>query len=131
LSISSENRFDSWLKAAFQETGGFTALILLVEIKQPRVKSVSSTYVHIIGDELSWPEFSDLLHKARVKWDGVAIFIETANEGGPVADFIAKVKLRDWESKVFDDPLHINEGHFFDPWGRRMKVDETELPKLQ
>jgi hypothetical protein len=27
--------------------------------------------------------------------------------------------------RLGEDRIHINEGHFFDVWGRRMRVEET------
>ena len=30
------------------------------------------------------------------------------------------------EERLDDDRLVLNEGHFFDKWGRRMKVEEVE-----
>jgi hypothetical protein len=38
----------------------------------------------------------------------------------------ARLQLRDLEERLDDDRLVLNEGHFFDKWGRRMKVDEVE-----
>lgn len=120
MSIS---EFEPWLRGAFRGTGGFTALIVLVKIGDDTVKALSSTYVHLIGDELTWPEFSALIAKSGVKWDGVAIFQEW--DEGPIPDAMARVKLREREVQIADDPACINEGNFFDIWGRRMKVEEA------
>ena len=125
MSTSELLNFDSWLKSAFRETGGFTALIVLVKIGGDAVMPVSSTYVHLIGDELTWPEFSALMAKSGHKWDGVVLFAETEAGRGPIPDMLARVRLRDLEARIGDDPVHINDGHFFDSWGRRMKVEET------
>ncbi|MGQ0485023.1 MAG: hypothetical protein ACT4SY_06700 [Hyphomicrobiales bacterium] len=125
MSTSESLNFEAWLKSAYRETGDFTVLIVLVQIGEGTVTPVSSTYVHVIGDELSWPEFSGLMAKSGCKWDGVAIFPETGAGGGPIPDMLAKVRLRDVEARVGDDRIHINDGHFFDIWGRRMKVEEA------
>jgi hypothetical protein len=125
LSTSESSNFESWLKSAYRETGGLTALIVLVQIGEATVTPVSSTYVHLIGDELSWPEFSALMAKSGCKWEGVVLFPETDAGGGPIPDMLAKVRLRDLEARIGDDPIHINQGHFFDIWGRRMKVEEA------
>lgn len=119
--------FEPWLKSHIGETGGFTALIVLVTIGAETVTPVASTYVHIIGDDLPWSEFSALLGRSGQKWDGVAIFSETTGNGGPIADPVARIKLRGIEQKLADDRIHINDGHFFDVWGRRMLVEE--MPK--
>ncbi len=125
MSTSELLNFESWLKSAYRETGGFTALIVLVQIGGDTVTPVSSTYVHLIGDELSWPEFSGLMAKSGREWDGVVLFAETEAGKGPIPDMLARVRLRDAEARIGDDPIHINDGHFFDVWGRRMKVEET------
>lgn len=125
MSTSELLNFEPWLKSAYRETGGFTALIVLVKIAGDAVMPVSSTYVHLIGDELTWPEFSALMAKSGHKWDGVVLFAETEAGRGPIPDTLARVRLRDVEARIGDDPVHINDGHFFDSWGRRMKVEET------
>ena len=117
--------FEPWLKSAYGETGGFTALIVLVRIGESTVTPVSSTYVHLIGDDVSWPAFSSLLAKSGQAWDGVAVFVETDDGKGPIPDALARIRLRDVEARIGDDRIHINDGHFFDSWGRRMKVEET------
>jgi hypothetical protein len=122
------------VKAAYRKSQGFTALIILVEIGKETVKPVTSSYVHLIGDEVSWFEFASLLHKSGRSWDGVVIFPEIERGGGPVPDLLASVKLRELEEDVKADPLHINQGHFFDLWGRRMKVEEvtpSASPQIQ
>jgi hypothetical protein len=125
LSTSELLNFEPWLKITFHETGGFTALIVLVRIGHEIVTPVSSTYVHMIGDELSWPEFSGLMARSGCRWDGVVLFPETEGGRGPIADTLARIRLRDTEARIAGDRIHINDGHFFDIWGRRMKVEET------
>lgn len=39
-----------------------------------------------------------------------------------------RTKLHELERRVVEDRLVINEGHFFDKWGRRLKVEES-LPQ--
>jgi hypothetical protein len=104
---------------------GFTALIVLVKIGGDTVTPVASTYVHLIGDDLSWSEFSALLARSGQAWDGVALFAESAEGGGAIPDALAKIKLREIELRLGEDRIHINEGHFFDVWGRRLRVEET------
>jgi hypothetical protein len=125
LSISSSADFEPWIKSAYREMQGFTALIVLVKIGEDTVTPVASTYVHLIGDDLCWSDFSALLSRSGQSWDGVAIFAESAKSGGPIPDALAKIKLREIELRLGEDRIHINEGHFFDVWGRRMRVEET------
>ena len=43
-------------------------------------------------------------------------------------DFVCKpVKLRELEARLNDDRLVLNEGEFFDKWGRRLKIEEIAL----
>jgi hypothetical protein len=124
--MSGPLHFDPWLKSAFAETGGFTALIVLVRIGETSVTPVASTYVHAIGDELGWKDFSAMLSQSRQTWDGVVIFCETDGGTGPIPDALARIKLREAELRIGDDRLAINDGHFFDTHGRRIRIDEVE-----
>ena len=128
MSISDSSDFEPWVKSAYREMQGFTALIVLVKIGEDTVTPVASTYVHLIGEDLSWSDFSALLTRSGQAWDGVALFAESAKDGGPIPDGLAKIKLREIELRLGEDRIHINEGHFFDCWGRRLRVDE--MPKL-
>ena len=131
MSISEPLDFEPWLKAAYRETGGFTALIVLLAIGEEKVTPVSSTYVHLIGDDLAWAEFAGLMAKSGRAWDGVVLFAESSDGHGPIPDMLARIRLRDVEARIAEDPIVINEGHFFDRWGRRMKVEETVPAGLQ
>ena len=44
--------FDRWVAGEFAETGAFTALVILVEIAEPAVVPICSTYFNVIGDEI-------------------------------------------------------------------------------
>jgi hypothetical protein len=116
--------FDHWLRDTYAATGGFTALIVLMKISRQRVRPLSSAFVHVIGDEIVWGEVTRLLSGSGVTWDGVAFFPVSAKDGGPVDEATARLRLRMVETRIEDDPLAINDGHFFDMWGRRMRVDE-------
>lgn len=130
MSTSEPLNFEAWLKSHYGQTGGFTALIVLLEIGEERVSAVSSTYVHLIGDELGWADFAALMSKSGRVWDGVVLFPETSDGHGPIPDMLARIRLREAEARIAEDPIHINDGHFFDRWGRRMKVEET-APAVQ
>lgn len=118
--------FDAWLVNEFENTGGFTALIVLVAIDEITITPLRSTFLHVIGDEIDWGGIVKLLAGAGIEWDGVLFESVSAAEGGPVADAAARVHLRTLEAKIGDDRMALNEGHFFDKWGRRMKVEEVE-----
>ena len=119
--------FDRWLaeEHAAGDPAGFTALIVLVRIGRRSVRPVASTYAHVIGTELDWGGATALLNGAGRRWDGVALFPRRDRVGGgPLDDRTARLWLMELEGRVADDRLVLNEGHFFDAWGRRLRVDE-------
>ena len=118
--------FDRWLRTEFREGGAFTALVVLVEIVGVRVSTLCSTYVHVIGDEVDWGEIVVLFAGSGVDWDGAAFFPERAPHEGPLDNPTARLRLKALEARLDDDRLVLNEGNFFDKWGRRMKIEEVE-----
>lgn len=120
------SRFDDWIAEEYRRTRGFTALIVLVSIGNLEVLPLRSTFLHVIGDELDWLTFVETMRAAGVSWDGVAIVPIVDDDGGPVEDSKARVALRDLDKRIVEDRMVINEGHFFDKWGRRMKVEEAQ-----
>lgn len=121
--------FDEWVKAEYRASVGFTALIVLMKIDSIRVTPLRSTFLHVIGDEIDWPTMADLFSRAGTEWDAAVFVPVTPKEGGPVDDATAKVRLRALEAEIDDDRLAINNGHFFDKWGRRMTIEEMDLPQ--
>ena len=91
------------------------------------VLPLRSTFTHVIGDELDWHQFSMLMRGAGVAWDGALIVPVSDAGGGPVADERAREELRILEDRVNENRLVVNEGHFFDTWGRRMTVEEATV----
>ncbi|MCC7049908.1 MAG: hypothetical protein IT562_24600 [Alphaproteobacteria bacterium] len=118
--------FDDWVVQEFRRDGGFTALIVLVAIAGGAIEPLRSSFAHVIGDELDWAQLSGLLAGAGVQWDGVMIEAVRAEDGGPLDNPSARVALRVLEHRIDEDRLAINDGHFFDQWGRRMKVEQVE-----
>jgi len=114
--------FDAWLAKAFRK-GPFTALIVLVQIAEPRIEPLRSSFVHVIGDEIDWGDITLMLRGAGVNWDGAAFFPTRADGGGPIDDALARTRLRSLEAELDRNRLIINEGEFFDVWGRRIRVD--------
>jgi hypothetical protein len=124
LSIS-ETDFDRWIAAEFAERGAFTAFAVLVQIGGTRVTPLCSTYFNVIGNEVDWGEMTVLFAGAGAEWDGASFFPATARDGGPLDNPSARLMLRDIEMRLDDDRLVLNEGHFFDKWGRHLRIDEV------
>ncbi|WP_245479467.1 hypothetical protein [Hansschlegelia zhihuaiae] len=118
--------FDDWMPAEYAATGGFTALVVLVEIGERDARPVASTFFHVIGGEARWADVRKLFASAPGGWDGAVFFTATARDGGPVEEPLARVELRRVESMIDDDRLAINDGAFFDRRGRRMRIDVDE-----
>jgi hypothetical protein len=116
--------FDGWIAARFRDGGAFTALILLVAIDETRVEPVASTFAHVIGDEIGWPEMAALLDASGKPWDGVVFYAASLEGGGTLAPGDARRVLRQMEEQVLVDRGRINAGHFFDRQGRRMRIEE-------
>ncbi len=119
--------FDDWVVHEFNRSGGFTALLVLIRIAALSVIPLRSAYVHVVGDETRWVGMSKLLAGAGVAWDGVLIQPLSADDGGPVDDLAARVELKALERRIIEDRMTINGGHFFDAWGRRLKVVEAQV----
>lgn len=118
--------FDDWIVREYRRSKGFTALILLVSTANLGVLPLRSTFTHVIGDELDWHQFSLLMRGAGVAWDGVLIMPMSSDGGGPITDARARDELSLLEDRVNENRLVVNEGHFFDSWGRRMTVVEAQ-----
>ncbi|WP_353181259.1 hypothetical protein [Bosea sp. (in: a-proteobacteria)] len=116
--------FDRWLGRLFRK-GPFTALIVLVRIAQPKVEPLRSTFVHVVGDAIDWGDIVLMLRGAGVNWDGAAFFPTRGDDGGLVPDETARARLRELETALRGNRLVLNEGAFFDVWGRTLKVEEA------
>lgn len=119
--------FDRWLAAEFAETGAFTALAVLVQITENKVVPLCSTYFNVIGDETDWVEITVLFAGAGQEWDGASFFPRTGSHDGPLDNPNARLRLHELEARLDENPLVLNEGQFFDKWGRRLKVEEVEI----
>jgi len=120
--------FDRWIADEFAKVGAFTTLVVLVDIGNTKVTPLCSTYFNVIGDEINWGELTVLFAGAGSDWDGASFFPVTTTHGGPVDNPTARLKLRELETRLDEDRLVLNEGHFFDKWGRRLKIDEVDIP---
>lgn len=119
-----ETECESWLAQEYAEGGAFTALVVLVEIGETQVTPICSTYVNVIGTEVEWSDLVAMLAGAGRPWDGVAFFPHRDARGRPLDNPAARLLLRELEGRLDEDRLVLNEGHFFDAFGRRMKIEE-------
>jgi hypothetical protein len=120
--------FDTWLAEEYAQGGpaGFTVLMLLLRIRPKDVKPVASAFAHVIGDEIDWGGMTAILNGSGRKWDAAVFFPRRdPRSGGPLDSPSAKLWLMDLQARIDDDRLVINEGRFFDAWGRAMRVDEA------
>jgi hypothetical protein len=118
--------FDRWIVAEFGKAGAFTAFVVLVEITDSKVVPLCSTYFNVIGHDVDWGQITVLLAGAGQRWDGAAFFPHVAADGGLLDKADARLQLRQLEERLDDDRLVLNEGQFFDEWGRRLKIEEVE-----
>lgn len=119
-----EGAFERWLTQEYQDGGSFTALVVLVAIGETTVTPLCSTYVNVIGTEVEWSDMVVMLAGAGQAWDGVALFPRRDDHGRPLDNPTARIALRELEAKLDEDRLVLNEGQFFDAWGRRMTIEE-------
>jgi hypothetical protein len=119
--------FDRWIVEEFAAREAFTVLIVLVQIAGTKVVPLCSTYLNVIGDEVDWSEMTVLFAGAGADWSGAAFFPLTGPDGGPLDNPTARTRLRELEERLNESRLVLNEGHFFDKWGRRLKIEEVEL----
>lgn len=117
--------FDTWLAGRFAEGGAFTALIVIMAMTEKTVEPIASTYAHVIGGDIAWPEMARLLDGSGKDWDAVVIFAAAMEDGGAVPDESARLTLRRIEEEILRDRRTINAGHFFDRLGRRMTLEEV------
>lgn len=118
------NRFDAWLSGEYRRRGDFTILVVLVAIGETKIDLLRSTYMNVIGDETRWIDLREILSGSGAPWNGAAFFPLSPFFSGPVSNDIARQELRGLESRLREDRRVLNEGHFFDRKGRRLKVDE-------
>jgi hypothetical protein len=123
LSTSELDEFDDWLKSMVHQHGEFTVLVILTKIDERKVTPLCSTYLHVIGDEVDWDGVKLMFASSGQSWDGAAFFPTKGRNGGPVDNPTARLRLTELEAKVTEDRMILNEGHFFDTLGRRIKIE--------
>jgi hypothetical protein len=119
LLTSDQTDFDEWLASAYREAGSFTVLAVLAEIRNHRITPLTSTYFHVVGDEADWDTITALFVSSGKDWDGAAFF----PAGGPLDNPSARQRLKELDERVTKDRMTLNEGHFFDILGRRIKIE--------
>ncbi len=123
MSTSERTDFDDWLADMVRQHGEFTALVILTEIGERSVAPLCSTYVHVIGGEVDWEEIKIMFAGSGRDWQGAAFFPTKARNGGPIDNPTARLRLAELEAKVTADRMVLNDGHFFDTLGRRIKIE--------
>ena len=124
IASANETDFDDWILSAFAETGPFTMLFVLLRVEGIRIDLLRSAYLHVVGDELRWPDMVHLFGGAGVDWSGVVFF--RAGREGLVDDPQAKARLSSLVRKLHEDRLLIRDGEFFNCAGLRLAVEEIK-----
>ena len=114
--------FDEWLVETFARTGGFTVLIVLVEIGDTTAGLLASSYLHVIGDETRWPDMARLFEGAGTAWNG-AVFYQ-ADRAGLVTDAVASQRLQELMRHLEGDRSLLKHAEFFNTRGLRLKIEE-------
>lgn len=127
MSTSEPTEFDAWIAEEFGRRGDFTALVVLLAVDELKVTPLCSTYFAVIGTEIDWPEIVLLFAGAGMPWDGATFFPVAGTDGRPLDNPTARLKLRELESRLEEDRLVLNEGHFFNREGRRLLIEEVTL----
>jgi hypothetical protein len=117
------NAFETWLKQTFARKGAFTMFLILMKEEPTTLSPLCSSYLHVIGDAVPWPDLTETLNRAGVIWDSVATFAGQDEFQQIFADAEAKVRLRELEAAVLADRLVLQKGELFDRWGRRLQIE--------
>lgn len=122
-----DDSFEAWVRTTLAKHGDFTALVVLTAIGDQAVRPLCSTYFHIIGDEITWGEIVKMLESSGQTWQGAAFFATKGVRGGPIDNATARHRLRELEGRIIADRMTLNDGEFFDPLGRRIRIDPAPL----
>lgn len=80
--------------------GEFTVLVILTEISKRSVTPLSSTYLHVIGNEIAWDEIKALFKGPARNWDGAAFFPTKARDASAIDNSRARQRLVELQAKV-------------------------------
>ncbi len=123
MSTSEDTDFDRWLAQMHGRVGDFTAMVVLVDIADTRVMPLCSTYVHVIGAEVDWAELVIMFAGSGQNWNGAAFFPTQSRNKGPLDNPTARTRLKELEAEVGRNRMILNDGHFFDSFGRHIKIE--------
>ncbi|HLZ83923.1 MAG TPA: hypothetical protein VKQ54_10190 [Caulobacteraceae bacterium] len=113
--------FDEWLVDTFARTGGFTMLVVLVEIGETTAGLLASSYLHVIGDETRWTDMVRMFEAAGAAWNGAAFY--QADRAGLVTDAVARQRLQELMRHLEGDRSLLKHADFFNPQGLRLKIE--------
>lgn len=121
---SADTDFDDWVIDTYADAGSFTMLFILVSISETKVELLRSAYLHVVGNELRWPDMAKLFSGAGVNWSGVVFY--RAGREGLVEDSQAKARLTSLVRKLDEDRSLIRDGEFFNEDGLRLMIEEIK-----
>ncbi len=121
---AAETDFDDWMIDTYADAGSFTMLFILVSISETKVELLRSAYLHVVGDELRWPDMVKVFKGAGVNWSGVVFY--RAGREGLVEDSQAKARLASLVRKLDEDRSLIRDGEFFNQDGLRLMIEEIK-----
>ncbi len=119
-----ETDFDDWVAGAYGDTGAFTMLFVLLAIGETRVDLLRSAYLHVVGDDLRWPDMARLFAGAGVGWSGVVFY--RAGREGLVEDAVARARLAALVRNLHEDRSLIRDGDYFNAEGLRLSFAEIK-----
>ncbi len=122
MTAAADTDFDDWLIETFARVGSFTMLIVLVGIEDASVSLLRSSYLHVIGDETRWHDMARLFAASGADWNGAAFF--QADRDGLIGDALARRRLATLTQHLERDRKILNDGHFFNAQGLRLKLEE-------
>ena len=123
--MSEPPTFDAWLREEFaRSSGGFTALVVLVGIGTSSVTPLRSTWLQIVGADLDWKGIAARFTAGGTDWDGACFGVRRGPGGGPLSEPAARAALEALGRALVADRHVLNREHFFNRYGKRIKVEE-------
>ena len=114
--------FDRWLTETLDREGPFTLFMILMEEAPATIVPVRSSYLHVIGPDVTWHDLVTLIGEADAEWHSVAVFAGKADAGGPIPDVHAQQRLASLQYAVIKDRMTVRRGELFDRQGRRLEL---------
>ena len=114
--------FDRWLADTLGREGLFTLFLILMEEAPATIVPIRSSYLHVIGPDITWADLVMLISEAESAWHSVAVFAAKAPNGGPMPDVEAQRRLASLQQAVIKDRMVVRKGELFDRGGRRLEL---------